>query len=539
MKCRLFNSNDGEGSRSRSPDRSPSPRNVIRDFTSRTTPRQPPSSARRERPPSSLLFGDEEDEATLLEVTPPSSRGAADRPRSPPSSAFTPATQRAGAGAAADDDLSSWLHKAGPSTARPARLRRQNSIFTNKLLLTAPRPSRAHSADRGGGGGAGGSRARYAATTSMGRRASATDLCGNFAALRLTPEAVAMGMGTRRDDLGRSESPASTSSGDELVGSAHSQDPFTFATHFVNEGPIGSGAFSQVYRARSKDDGKYYAVKRLKKCFVSKADREAKMQEMRMFLRICGDREASRHIIKYIQAWQEEGHLHVQMELCARGNLDEFVSTLEHHPRVPEETVWNWIGQLAAALACLHDADLVHLDLKPENIFLTREGELRLGDLGMTVTEEMVDNEDGDIRYMASECLNSRQKTAAMDIFSLGITAYEISCKKSTARSGGASSSSSSSSSSPSSSFIVRRGRSNVGTPTIFGTPVSFGGGGSSTPMSVGTPAPRLPRAEPATPAALSMRCVSPEIVLPVQYGSSRRGFLDSPITPTLLPNTP
>jgi hypothetical protein len=63
-------------------------------------------------------------------------------------------------------------------------VRRQNSIFTNKLLLTAPRPSRGHSADRGGGGGAGGSRARYAATTSMGRRASATDLCGNFAALR-------------------------------------------------------------------------------------------------------------------------------------------------------------------------------------------------------------------------------------------------------------------------------------------------------------------------------------------------------------------
>ena len=372
-----------------------------------------------------LLFGDDEEEGMYggeagkeAEVTPPSNR--MDSPLSPPSAFASPPAASSAVDGGGDEDMSSWLHKANPSTARPTRIRRTNSIFTNKLLLTAPKPRMAH------GGSArrdGDAPRRFAATTTgVGRRASSTDLTGHFEKLRLTPEATGGGR----------ESPPSTSSSDETSGarSSRRQAPFSFRTHFTCIDTIGEGAFSDVYRVQSKDDGEYYAVKKLKQPFVSKADREAKMQEMKMFLSLNEeDEEGSHHIIRYIAAWQEEGHLHVQMELCERGNLDDFVCSLEHCDVVPEPTVWNWVGQLAAALKCLHGAKMVHLDLKPQNIFLTQSGELRLGDLGMTVRAGADDDVEGDVRFMAPECMNARHKSAAMDIYSLGISAYEISSK--------------------------------------------------------------------------------------------------------------
>jgi serine/threonine protein kinase len=88
---------------------------------------------------------------------------------------------------------------------------------------------------------------------------------------------------------------------------------------FENHGMIGSGAFSDVYKVRNPDDGKFYAVKRSKKRIKNKSDRLRYLQEPKMFKRLGS--ETSSNVLTYYRAWQEEGYFYTQTELCSGGNL--------------------------------------------------------------------------------------------------------------------------------------------------------------------------------------------------------------------------
>ena len=69
------------------------------------------------------------------------------------------------------------------------------------------------------------------------------------------------------------------------------------------------------------------------------------------------------------------------------------------------------------------------MDIKPENIFIGREGICKLGDFGLVIDLAKDDTKhsvEGDPRYLASEILESRKFTKAADIFSLGVTILEL-----------------------------------------------------------------------------------------------------------------
>ena len=86
---------------------------------------------------------------------------------------------------------------------------------------------------------------------------------------------------------------------------------------------------------------------------------------------------------------------------------------------------------LLKAVEHLHDHGLIHMDIKPENIFIGREGVCKLGDFGLVIDLAKDDTHhsvEGDPRYLASEILESRTFSKAADIFSLGVTILEVAC---------------------------------------------------------------------------------------------------------------
>ena len=186
---------------------------------------------------------------------------------------------------------------------------------------------------------------------------------------------------------------------------------------------LGAGTSSEVFKCRSISDGKLYALKISKRQFRSKRDRENYLTEVQIFKRLG---YACEHTLHYHRAWQEQGHFYIQSEYCARGNLKNFLDDIA--VPLPEDAIWGFVVDICAGLVHIHTHNLVHLDIKPANIFITSDGKLKIGDFGM-VTEvgSSEDGREGDSVYMAPELLNNLAiKSPAADIFSFGIMLWEM-----------------------------------------------------------------------------------------------------------------
>ncbi|GMH47909.1 hypothetical protein TrRE_jg12216, partial [Triparma retinervis] len=189
-----------------------------------------------------------------------------------------------------------------------------------------------------------------------------------------------------------------------------------FESDFTIRSIIGSGQFGSVYSVIQNFDQMEYAVKK------TKVTRTMKMEELRTLARLTQD--GCENIVRYFQGWVEEDSVYIQTELCEGtvSNLyqqNKFVNNEAEKCRL--------LRSMAEALTVIHEESLVHLDIKPENIFV-RGNIYKLGDFGLATNIEnrrIVD--DGDSRYMSPEILNddySDLKKA--DIFSLGCTILEL-----------------------------------------------------------------------------------------------------------------
>lgn len=236
----------------------------------------------------------------------------------------------------------------------------------------------------------------------------------------------------------------------------------TFRDSFEIIAKLGEGHFSEVFKVRCRSDGEVYAVKKSKRLLRSKSDREVCLQEARnfqaldvspkrkIFQRSSGDPSVSpkarlrlsppssssntltvqngiSNIVRYFKAWQEEGYMYMQMELCEAGSINDKLHNLVEP--IAERTIWRWIRDIAMGLAHMHSCHIVHVDIKPENIMIGRNGILKLGDLGLACRYRKaappLDSNNGDSRYLALETLRSPPSPAS-DIFSFGMSVFEI-----------------------------------------------------------------------------------------------------------------
>lgn len=141
------------------------------------------------------------------------------------------------------------------------------------------------------------------------------------------------------------------------------------------------------------------------------------------------------HIVRYQQAWlEDDGTLYIQTELCSATLRDEMSDEKK------TTDLSKLLREVLLALELVHQQGMVHLDIKPGNIFVSKNGLYKLGDFGManaftesgrksSATPEI---EEGDSRYMSKDLLDfSPKDLTKCDIFSLGATLYEVCLGKS------------------------------------------------------------------------------------------------------------
>eukprot|EP00871_Galdieria_phlegrea_P005613 jgi/Galph1/6052/GphlegSOOS_G4746.1 len=198
---------------------------------------------------------------------------------------------------------------------------------------------------------------------------------------------------------------------------------------------LGSGSFGKVYKCRARLDGCLYAVKVISRKFGSYWERQRALKEIYSLAAFSG----CPNIIRYFSSWEEDDVLYIQTEYCEQGSVMSL--WWEEKQKFDTSTLIDFLFQVLQGLHFLHSRQVVHLDIKPENIYLTKEGLYKIGDFGLVTSisdgrQNLADFSkdicEGDSRYLPLELLHEDYcDLKKADIFSLGLSAYELarSCK--------------------------------------------------------------------------------------------------------------
>ncbi|CAJ1452805.1 unnamed protein product, partial [Effrenium voratum] len=133
------------------------------------------------------------------------------------------------------------------------------------------------------------------------------------------------------------------------------------------------------------------------------------------------------HIVRFLDLVLSGDRMHLVMELM-EGDLQQAIQTRREPPlrRFAEAVLWKWLAQLSGALAFLHQAQIIHRDVKPANVFLSKESVV-LGDFGIAKVASFASTQIGTPGYLAPEVWLGRRYGPKSDIFSLGCSCFEAS----------------------------------------------------------------------------------------------------------------
>eukprot|EP00117_Sycon_ciliatum_P016540 scpid14517/ scgid15924/ Serine/threonine-protein kinase 17A; DAP kinase-related apoptosis-inducing protein kinase 1 len=187
---------------------------------------------------------------------------------------------------------------------------------------------------------------------------------------------------------------------------------------------IGRGKFSTVKLCTEKDTGKEFAVKILRTARRG-CSRDAILNEVRI-MNMCVD---CMYVLKLVEVFDGGREFHLVEELAECGDLYSRCLAEENHAE--ENEVRNYIRQLIDALVFIHERNIVHCDIKPENVLVTRDDtdNIRLVDFGLARVvspKDKVCEIVGTTEYVAPEILSFEPIMAACDMWSLGVLAYTL-----------------------------------------------------------------------------------------------------------------
>ena len=188
---------------------------------------------------------------------------------------------------------------------------------------------------------------------------------------------------------------------------------------------LGQGASSKVWLCRDKRTGMALALKQLP-AFADPATRRMAVNELKLAQKTMGTHP---HIMRFIDAYFDEGAVLILMELADAGSLDDAIRKSEG---VPERVLRSAILQLLRGLTHMHVAlKHVHRDLKPANVMLTRRGLVKVADFGLSReldasgSGQLAMTQCGTTAYMSPERLNGEAYDAKSDVWSVGIIVLE------------------------------------------------------------------------------------------------------------------
>ena len=186
---------------------------------------------------------------------------------------------------------------------------------------------------------------------------------------------------------------------------------------------LGRGAYGTAVLYRKKDDDSLVVLKEITILDLSAAERQAAMNEVRVLGML-----SHPNIISYYDSFDEDGTLWIEMEYADGGTLSDYLAKQEIE--LEERDILIMFSQMVSAIKYCHDHNILHRDLKTQNIFLTQEFKVKLGDFGiakvMNTTAGGNFSVVGTPYYISPEMCEGKKYNNKSDIWALGCVLYEM-----------------------------------------------------------------------------------------------------------------
>jgi serine/threonine-protein kinase ULK/ATG1 len=203
----------------------------------------------------------------------------------------------------------------------------------------------------------------------------------------------------------------------------------TIGAWTVVDQEIGKGSFATVYRGNHRETGDMVAVKRINLDRPPFSLNKKHQENLELEIQILHKYQHS-NIVRLLHSQKRKKSFYLVMEYCDNGDLAHFIT---RHKRLPEKFARRLLLQLSNGLEFLVQNNLIHRDLKPQNLLLHGKDpatmKMKIADFGFARFLQQTDMAAtlcGTPLYMAPEILKSQRYNAKADLWSVGTILWEM-----------------------------------------------------------------------------------------------------------------
>lgn len=185
---------------------------------------------------------------------------------------------------------------------------------------------------------------------------------------------------------------------------------------------VGSGGMADVYKAKCHRLNRFVAIKVLKQEFSNDRSFVNKFR---------GEAQSAAglshpNIVNVYDVGDEDGLYYIVMELVEGITLKKFI---ERKGKLEVKEAIGISIQIAQGMEAAHANHIIHRDIKPQNIIISKEGKVKVTDFGIakaTTSNTITSNAMGSVHYLSPEQARGGYSDEKSDIYSLGVTMYEM-----------------------------------------------------------------------------------------------------------------
>ena len=134
------------------------------------------------------------------------------------------------------------------------------------------------------------------------------------------------------------------------------------------------GGYGRVIQVKSKLDNNYYAIKEI----IMKLEMKDKLDNIKKEADILSKFNCN-NIVKYYDSFEDKDKFYILMEYCEGQNLRDYINeNIKNNTLIEEKILYKIIKQICLGIKEIHDKNIIHRDLKSENIFISEKMEIKI-----------------------------------------------------------------------------------------------------------------------------------------------------------------